>query len=246
MLRVQSGTVVLESVAYGFFGRKNGKSAGHYASLNCSKFVGDDDALVFKNLEIVREEFQSRVLITLNQIHSNLCITVDQQTKPHIKADAMVTRIPNVAIGILTADCAPILFLDGKKQIIGAAHAGWRGAVSGIIEATVQKMVELGADPENVVAVIGPCIQKESYEIDDAFKANFSEDNCFHSINHRTHFDLPKYCRNRLIKFGLAADNIDAIAIDTYADPENYFSYRFATKNTAGICGRNVSVICLK
>jgi YfiH family protein len=233
-------------VNHGFFGRKYGKSKGLYASLNCSRFVGDDDASVFQNLDIIRNEMRARKLVTLHQVHGNLCITVDQQTESDKEADAMVTRISGVAIGILTADCAPILFVDRKNRIIGAAHAGWRGAASGIIESTVQKMMALGADIQHVTAAIGPCIQKESYEVDDDFRQNFSEENnCFHSLNHRMHFDLSGYCRNLLLKAGLGEANLDVITIDTYVEREDYFSYRFATINTGGICGRNISVICL-
>jgi YfiH family protein len=209
-------------------------------------FVGDDYASVSKNLDIVKNEFQCRKLVTLQQVHGNLCIRADLQTSSMIEADALVTAESSVAIGILTADCAPILFMDRKNPIIGAAHAGWRGAVAGIIEATVEKMTKLGSRASDTIAVIGPCIQRNSYEIDDDFRQNFNdEDDCFFSIDHKIHFDLPRYCYRRLIKAGLNAGNIDVIATDTYADPENYFSYRFAIKNTGGICGRNISVICL-
>jgi YfiH family protein len=245
-VKIKSAKIIINGVDHGFFGRKYGKSEKLYASLNCSKFVGDDDASVSQNLDIVKNEIRSRKLITLHQVHSNLCITVDQKTKSDIKADAMVTSTPGVAIGILTADCAPVLFLDRKNRIIGAAHVGWRGAASGIIKAAVQKMIELGTDPRDVIAAVGPCIQKESYEVDDNFRQNFSDaDNCFHHINHKMHFDLPKYCQNLLRQAGLDDANIDVIAIDTYIKREDYFSYRFATINTGKICGRNISAICL-
>jgi YfiH family protein len=215
--------------------------------LNCSKFVGDDEATVLKNLDIVRKELQAERLITLNQTHSAVCIIADEQTESDIKADAVVTKTPNVAIGILTADCAPILFLDKKNPIIGAAHAGWRGAAFGIIEATVQKMTELGSDPKNIAAAVGPCVAARSYEVDDDFKRNFNgKGDCFRFINCKMHFDLPKYCRNRLIQSGLLDENVDTIEIDTYADQENYFSYRFANQNTNGVCGRQISAICLR
>ncbi|MDR0580676.1 MAG: peptidoglycan editing factor PgeF [Holosporaceae bacterium] len=243
----RSAKIVSTIVDHGFYGRKYGKSIGFYASLNCSMFVGDDDASVFENLGIVKNEFRCRKLITLQQVHGNLCVTADLQTLSTIKADALITVESGVAIGILTADCAPILFVDRKNPIIGAAHAGWRGAVAGIVEATVEKMIKLGSKTNDIVAAIGPCIQRNSYEINNDFRRNFSdEDDCFFSINHKMYFDLPKYCYHRLIGAGLNANNIDVMAIDTYADPENYFSYRFAIKNTNGICGRNISVICLR
>jgi YfiH family protein len=244
----KSAKIVSAVVDHGFYGRKYGKSIGFYASLNCSMFVGDDEASVFENLDIVKNEFQCKKLVTLQQVHGNLCVTADLQTLSAIKADALVTTESGVAIGILAADCAPLLFMDRKNLIIGAAHAGWRGAVAGIIETTVEKMTKLGSRTSDIVAAVGPCIQRNSYEINNDFRRNFSdEDDCFFSINHKKmHFDLPKYCYRRLIRAGLNADNIDIMAIDTYADPENYFSYRFATKNTKGICGRNISVICLR
>jgi YfiH family protein len=247
VLSNKSSKIASIAVDHGFYGRKCGKSAGFYASLNCSMFVGDDDYSVSQNLGVVKNEFQCRKLITLQQVHSNLCVTADSQTLSMIEADALVTAEYGVAIGILTADCAPILFVDRKNPIIGAVHAGWRGAMTGIIEATVEKMTDLGSRASDIVAAIGPCIQRNSYEIDDDFKRNFSNgDDCFFKINHKMHFDLPKYCYCRMIKAGLNADNVDVMTIDTYADPENYFSHRFAIKNTNGICGRNISVICLR
>jgi YfiH family protein len=233
-------------VNHGFFGRKHGKSKGLYSSLNCSKFVGDDESLVLQNLDIIKKELEAKKLITLCQAHGSCCIVVDWQTESDTEVDAMVTRVPGIAIGILTADCAPILLFDKRHQAIGAIHAGWRGAVSGVIESTIQKMVELGSDPQNIVAAVGPCIAKESYEVDDDFKRNFrGKGDCFSLINSQLHFDLPKYCQNRLIESGLSENNVEAVNIDTYTDQKNYFSYRFANKNNGGICGRNISAICL-
>jgi YfiH family protein len=243
----KSAKIASAVVDHGFYGRKYGKSVGFYASLNCSMFVGDNDSSVSQNLDIVKNEFQCKKLITLQQVHSNLCVTVGLLTLSMIEADAMVTAESGVAIGVLTADCAPILFMDIENPIVGAAHAGWRGAVAGIIEATIEKMTKLGSKASNIVAVIGPCIHRNSYEINNDFRRNFNDgDDCFSEMNHEIHFDLPKYCYRRLIKAGLDVDNLDVTAIDTYADPENYFSYRFAMKNTSGICGRNISVICLR
>ncbi|MDR0968293.1 MAG: peptidoglycan editing factor PgeF [Holosporaceae bacterium] len=246
-MRIKSAKIFSEFVEHGFFGRIGGKSFGVYASLNCSKSVGDEEAVVLQNLEIVRKELQVKKLITPNQTHSAVCVVVDNKTETDVKADALVTNTPGIAIGILTADCAPILFADAKKRIIGAAHAGWRGAAFGVVEATVQKMTGLGSDPKDITAAIGPCVAVESYEVDDDFKRDFKDKgDCFLTINGKLHFDLPKYCRDRLIQSGLSRDNIDSLGIDTYADQENYFSYRFARQNTNGICGRQISAICLK
>jgi YfiH family protein len=246
-LKIKSNRLLFDGIAHGFFGRKNGNSSSLYSSLNGSKFVGDDESSVQQNLDIVKEDLAANVLITLNQTHSNLCIIADENTKPDLQVDALVTRTLHVAIGILTADCAPILLCDPRNHIIGVAHAGWRGAASGIIAATVQKMKELGASQE-IFAAIGPCILKESYEINDDFRRNFtnhSDGDCFCVMDQRLHFDLPKYCSNRLLEMGIPESNIDMLNIDTYENQEDYFSYRFANQHTNGICGRNISAICL-
>jgi YfiH family protein len=208
--------------------------------------VGDEESLVQRNLDIAKETLTANKIITLNQVHSNLCVVANENTESDLKADALVTRTPRIAIGVLTADCAPILLCDIQNRIIGAAHAGWRGAVSGIIAATVQKMKELGSNVREVVAAIGPCILRESYEVDDDFRRSFSTDNdCFCVINQCLHFDLPRYCHNQLLKLGIPENNIDLLNIDTYSRQEDYFSYRFANQHTDGICGRNISAICL-
>ncbi|MBQ7674137.1 MAG: peptidoglycan editing factor PgeF [Alphaproteobacteria bacterium] len=236
------------SVPHGFFGRKGGKSSGLYESLNCSDYVGDSLENVSANLDIAKEYLGGlnpvSKLITLKQIHSNICIEVSKETESGIEADAMVTKEKNIAIGILTADCTPILFFDPVQSVVGAAHAGWRGAVGGVIEATIKSMRNLGCEPQNIVAAIGPCIGRNSYEIDDDFKRNFSgSGDCFCLINMRLHFNLPKFCRQRLLKSGITEANIETIDIDTYKNCNNYFSYRFATKNSDGICGRQISAI---
>lgn len=237
------------SVPHGFFGRKGGRSAGLYTSLNCSEYVGDSEEVVRANLEITKNFLTSeptKKLITLKQIHSNICIEVTKSNVSGIEADAMVTKEKNIIIGVVTADCAPVLFFDSKKNIIGVAHAGWRGAVSGIIEATIKKMCEIGSNPSDIFAAIGPCIGRNSYEIDDDFKRNFSgSGECFCLVNHRIHFDLPKFCRKKLLESSIKEENIETIDIDTYENCSDYFSYRYATKNSSGICGRQLSAICL-
>ncbi|MDR2157813.1 MAG: peptidoglycan editing factor PgeF [Holosporaceae bacterium] len=244
---IKSSKIADPSVNHGFFGRKYGKSVGFYDSLNCSRFVGDNPEVVLQNLKIVQNEMRARNLITMNQVHGNACAVVDDQTSSDMQIDAMVTKTPDVAIGVLTADCAPILLWDKVNRLIGAVHAGWRGAASGVIQSTIQQMVQIGGDPKHILAAIGPCISMENYEVDDEFKNNFNgKGDCFRIINFKMHFDLPLYCRNRLLESGLDEDNIDVVEIDTYVDRENYFSYRFANKNTRGICGRQISVICLR
>lgn len=234
-------------VEHGFFGRNGGVSSGVYSSLNCSRFVGDDVNLVEKNLENVRCQLNAEKLVTLNQVHGNTCIFADKNTDSGEQADAIVTNISGIAIGILTADCAPVLLADEESHIIGAAHAGWRGAMRGVIQSTIQEMIKLGAKTDKIKAAVGACICKNSYEIGDDFKREFKGNgSCFTLVNSKLHFDLPKYCREILLGAGVLPKNIDVLEIDTYADPANYFSFRFANQHTNGVCGRNISVICLK
>jgi YfiH family protein len=233
---------------HGFFGRHGGVSRGVYNSLNCSQYVGDDGACVAHNCNVVKKYMNAEKLITLNQCHGNVCIHVDESTASGIEADAMVTQSTAIALCVLTADCAPILFWDDENAIVAAAHAGWRGAVSGIIEATLEKMLAVGGgDSANIVAAIGPCIGVASYEVGDDFERNISDGtDCFRLLNEKKHFDLSKYCVKRLLMAGLQSKNVKVSSPYTVADHENYFSYRMATRNTDGICGRNASAILLK
>lgn len=231
------------NIVYSFFGRNSGFSEGLFSSLNCSKFVGDNPESVEKNLEFVRKSIGAERLITLNQIHSAKCIVVDEKTESNQEADALVTRSENIALGILTADCVPVLLFDPIKKIIGAAHAGWKGAKGGVIENTLEKMISLGSNRENISAEIGPCVHVESYEVSEDFLSNFPA-KYFSKINGIDHLDLVKFCHDRLKGKGISKISIDET--DTYEGHKKYFSFRYAKKNSAGICGRNISVICLK
>lgn len=246
-MKVKSDFFSSTIVDHAFLGRQSGASEGVYASLNCSKFVGDDENNVACNLEYARNLLSANSLITLNQIHSASCVIVDENSVSDEKADAMVTNVPGVALGILTADCAPVLLADEKHKIIGAGHAGWKGAFYGVLQSTVNKMLELGADVEEIKAAVGPCIGKESYEIGEDFKREFKgSGSCFAIINFHLHFDLAKYCKEQLVDAGVKQDNIDVFYVDTFANPTDYFSYRYANIHTGGKCGRNLSAICLK
>lgn len=226
-----------------FFGRDSGFSKGLFSSLNCSKFVGDEPESVEKNLEFVRKSINAKKLITLNQIHSAKCVIVNEKSKSNQEADALVTQSENIALGILTADCVPVLLFDPNKKIIGAAHAGWKGSKTGIIENTLEKMVSLGSHCEDIVSLIGPCVHVESYEVDEDFLSNFP-DEYFTKIRDKDHFDIVKFCCDRLKKEGVSKISVDKI--DTYKNHEKYFSFRYARKNSNGVCGRNISVICIK
>lgn len=231
------------NIVCSFFDRDSGFSEGLFSSLNCSKFVGDDPKSVEKNLEFVRKSIGANKLITLKQIHSAKCIVVDEKSESDQEADALVTQSEDIALGILTADCVPVLLFDPNKKIIGAAHAGWKGAKAEVIENTIEKMVSIGSNREDIVAEIGPCVHVESYEVDEDFLDNFPAE-YFTKIRDKNHFDIVKFCRNRLKRRGISKISVDEI--DTYKSHEKYFSFRYARQNSDGVCGRNISVICLR
>ncbi len=187
-------------------------------------------------------------LCTLKQIHSAEVVTVKAPWTNEIspQADAMVTNNPDILLGILTADCTPILFADPEKQIIGAAHAGWKGAIGGVLEATIAAMEKLGSSRENIHAAIGPCIAQESYEVGEEFYERFIEvnseyKNFFKIPDSRYHFNLPAFNQHILQKSGI--QNIDIIARDTYAEEDIFFSFRRATLRREPDYGRQISVI---
>lgn len=211
--------------------------------MNCSKFVGDDPESVGKNLEFVRKSIGAKKLITLNQVHSAKCIIVDERSESDQEADALMTQSEGVALGILTADCVPVLLFDPIKKIVGAAHAGWKGAKGGVIENTIEKMISLGSNCEDIISVIGPCVHVESYEVGDDFLVNFPDD-YFTKICGKNHFDIVKFCCDKLKEKGISEISVNET--DTFQNHEKYFSFRHAKKNSNGICGRNISVICLK
>jgi YfiH family protein len=170
-----------------------------------------------------------------------------QDERPH--ADAMVTDRPGLLLGVLTADCAPVLFADDEAGVVGAAHSGWRGALAGVTDATIEAMEALGARRERIAAAVGPCIAQPSYEVDDAFRARFEEED---SANARffvagpadkPHFDLPAYVLNRLESAGIA--RAEALDLDTYADAEHFYSYRRSTHLGEPSYGRQISMIGL-
>lgn len=236
-----------DRVTHGFFGRDGGSSLGDFYSLNCSRFVGDSDFNVAKNLSDVSQHLSAKKIITLQQTHSNECICIDDSSMDDsLIGDALVTKNLDIAIGVLTADCAPILFFDTNNNIIGAAHAGWRGARNGIIDATIKCMLRVGAELQNIIAAIGPCIAQNSYNVNCDFIGNFTNADLHFRVKHnKIYFDLPGYCKDKLMALGIYENNIETLHCDTFANPNTYFSYRFAMKNSNGICGRQISAICL-
>ena len=185
-------------------------------------------------------------LVMVKQVHGIAVETVTGPLDTPPEADALVTDRPGLLLGIVTADCAPVLLADAEAGVIGAAHAGWRGAVDGVIEATVAAMAKLGARPKNMSAAIGPCIAQASYEVDAAMRSRFAEDaQRFFAAGREGHwqFDLPGYVAHRLAGAGLA--RIDAAPPDTYAEPDRFHSYRRASHLGQETGGRQTSVIAL-
>lgn len=242
----------LTGIAHGFFGRRGGVSTGDLASLNCGLGSGDDPALIAENRRRVAEAaLPGAALAGLYQVHGNRCVIVDEATdlSQRPEADALATRTPGLLLGILTADCVPVLFADVKAGVVGAAHAGWKGAIAGVTDATLDAMESLGADRANIAAAIGPCIGRASYEVDDAFADRFVADDPanerFFAAGKPGHamFDIAAYVAARL-----AVAGVNRIAIggqDTYAEEADYFSYRRACHRQENSYGRQISVIGL-
>jgi hypothetical protein len=242
-------------ISAAFFTREGGVSEGLYAALNCGYGSGDDPEAVRENRRRAMERFDLSpdALVTLYQVHSPTVVEVEQPWRPGgaPKADGMVTAKRGLALGILTADCAPVLFADAQAGVIGAAHAGWRGAFTGVLEETVAAMTRLGASPGKIRAAIGPCIAQSSYEVGPEFHERFvsaESDNAafFCASSRRSHhlFDLGGYVTRRLESLGLA--EILTTGEDTAADAARYFSYRRATLAGEKDYGRLLSAIALK
>tara|TARA_Y100000590_G_C15555516_1_gene952645 strand:+ start:273 stop:1034 length:762 start_codon:yes stop_codon:yes gene_type:complete len=243
----------IESVKHCFFSRENGFSTGKYKSLNCGLGSNDKKENVIKNLELVSKKIgcQKEFLITLNQKHSNQVIHFrnQQSIKNKLTGDSIVSEVKNVGIGILTADCAPILFYDPVKKIIGCVHSGWKGALNGIIDNTIKKFNEIGSNNNDLISVIGPCIGKQSYEVrDDLYKKfidqNFEYKNCFEKISdNKYNFDLRGVINKKLSDLNIK--NIENINIDTFSEKKFFYSYRRSVVNRENDYGRCISVIIM-
>jgi len=242
-------------IKHGFFTRQGGVSDGVYGSLNCGVGSHDDRANVFENRAraMARLELRCEQLATVLQVHSAAVVEVDEPwaVAARPRADAMVTRRPGVALGVLTADCGPVLLADSKAGVIGAAHAGWKGAVGGVLEATIDAMIGLGADVQNISAALGPCIRQQSYEVGPEFHqaldvTDADRGRFFSPSNRSGHwmFDLPGYVSARLTAHGVK--QVDDLGLDTYADEARFFSYRRATHCEDLDYGRGLSAIVLE
>lgn len=255
MKPLQSMGLIGDGVAHGFFGRLGGVSDGIYASLNCGYGSDDDSASVCENRTRVATWLGTSEpqLITLYQIHSADALHVTQpwtRAAPP-KADAMATTLRGVALGVLAADCAPILLADHRAGVIGCAHSGWKGAIGGVGESVVALMERLGASRSRIRAAVGPCISKASYEVGPEFEARFVESDAgntryFAPSPRQGHwqFDLPGYVTERLKAAGIGG--VETLTVCTYEHNDAYFSFRRTTHRGETDYGRNVSAIMLK
>ncbi|MCD2325196.1 peptidoglycan editing factor PgeF [Sphingomonas sp. IC-56] len=242
----------LDGVAHGFLGRRGGVSDGVHAGLNVGVGSQDDPAVVEENRRRARDAvLPGGQLVTLYQVHSADAVTVlepfEERLRP--RADALVTNRPGLALGILTADCAPVLFADREAGVVGAAHAGWKGAIGGVTDSTLAAMEALGARRERVVAAVGPCIARASYEVDEGFFRRFAEadpeNERFFADGRPEHFqfDLEAYVAHRLAAAGVRT--VEMLGLDTYGDADRFFSYRRATHRGEPDYGRQISIIGL-
>ena len=236
---------------HGFFTRKGGASSGVFSSLNCGAGSSDQTDMVAINRERVARsvDLEPDALVTVHQHHSSDVATITEPLKETVKADAMVTATPGLALGIMTADCQPVLFADTQANVIGGAHAGWKGALNGVLEATIEAMEALGATRENTTAVIGPSISQRAYEVGpeffDTFQIEDDESARFfaNGIGDRLQFDLIGYGLHRLRKAGVG--HAEWTGHCTYSDPERFYSYRRSVHKKQADYGRLISVIRL-
>jgi polyphenol oxidase len=242
-----------DGIRHGFFTRQGGVSSGIYGSLNCGLGSRDAEDSVQQNRARVAETLgvAPDSLLTLYQIHSATAVIVDRPWEGSVpEADALVTRTPGLAIGALTADCAPVLFCDAQARVIGAAHAGWRGALAGIIDAAVAAMEELGAKRERIAGAIGPAISQRAYEVGAEFVERFVAEEpasaAFFANDESTgepHFDLAGYVAERLARAGVGS--IADLGHCTYCEETRLFSYRRSQHHGENDYGRQISAIVL-
>ena len=247
-----SPSLAAAGAIHGFFGRGGGVSAGLFGTLNTGLGTSDDPQAVRENRARCARALGVQSLVTLHQIHSPDVVTVaapwPDEARP--RGDGMVTNRPGIALGVLAADCMPFLFCDAKARVIGAAHAGWRGALAGVLEATVAAMAKLGAGPSRIVAAVGPCLRQPNFEVGldvlDAFTEKHPLSERFFApgvSQEKRQLDLAGFGRWRIGEAGVAI--IDDVEICTLAAPEDYFSYRASRRAGESDYGRNLSAIAL-
>ncbi|MBO9460074.1 peptidoglycan editing factor PgeF [Labrenzia sp. R5_0] len=253
-MKIEADVLKLDGIRHGFFTRQGGVSGGIYSSLNIGLGSDDERSSVLENRDRVAGQLGIGAdrLVSPYQIHSADVITVSAPFAQDAdrKADALVTATPGLAIGIATADCGPLLFADTKAGVIGAAHSGWKGAVTGILQNTVAAMEALGATRTNITAVLGPTISQGAYEVGPEFKERFLQEHpdntrYFKPSERAEHFmfDLPAFITDKLQALGLGA--VADLALCTYADEDRFFSYRRTTHRKEPDYGRQISAIAL-
>ena len=248
----------VDFIEHAFFGREGGVSTGNFASLNFSLNVGDVEQNVIKNRDIIANKFQinSENIVVLKQVHSNRVLWVNNNIC-NSEGDGLIlsrdSPIDNkLAIGVVTADCLPVLFVDTKLQIISAVHAGWRGLLEGILENTILEFMKKNSLVSNLLVAIGPSIRKESYEVDESFYGAFlskdsSSASFFTSTQHNKFlFDFTGYAVYKLKNLGLSLSQIDVLPNNTYLEEDNFFSHRRSCHKNEASRGLQLSVILLK
>jgi len=248
MIKIKTSTLFekTSNISHGFFGRSGGVSNGIYTSLNCGTYSHDDPTTVSSNQNTaVRALSDTATLIAIHQTHSNKVHIIDDDFSIQ-DADAAVTKHKDIALSIVTADCAPVLFTDPKANIIAAAHAGWQGAKNNIIENTVKAMCSLGAARENIIAAVGPCIGQKSYEVGHEFYEKFTDKSFFLNSDKANHylFDLEGFVISRLKQSDIG--QAVPLNIDTYDEQNDFFSYRRKTHLKENDYGRQISIILQK
>ncbi len=242
-----------KKINHGFFNRNGGKSDGIYKSLNCGPGSNDKKNRIKKNLKIVKDKIsvKSKDIFLMNQVHSNKLVFINKNfdfNKKKIKADAVITDQKRIPIGILTADCVPILLYDKKRDMIAAVHAGWKGAFKDIIKKVINFMVNKGCEKKSIIAAIGPSIQEKSYNVKKDFLKKFIKKNkknkiFFKNKKNKIYFDLPNFVKSQLKSNKIT--NIDTIKIDTFDKKNNFFSARRSLRLKHDDYGRNISIIMI-
>ena len=240
----------IKKINHCFFSRKNGFSKGIYKSLNCGRGSKDNKNNIIKNLNFVSKKMNvvRTKLILMHQTHSNKVVEIKRYNcRKKINADAMITKMNNIAIGVLTADCVPIIIYDLRNEIIGCIHAGWKGAFLGIIDNTIKKFKKLNSN-NKIVACVGPCIGEKSYEVDMLFYKKFVSKSRRNKIYFKRKsklkklFNLRKFVTDKLLKLNVKVDHVNR---DTFTDKSNFFSYRRSQKLKQKDYGRCISTVSL-
>ena len=240
---------LLEGVAHGFLGRRGGVSTGEVAGLNCGLGSGDDPALVGENRRrAVDAVLPGAELVGVHQVHGATCVTVstpwNHDARP--KADALVTDRPGILLSVVTADCAPVLLSDVEGGVVGAVHAGWRGAAAGITDSAIASMLALGARIDRIAAAVGPCIAQKNYEVGHDFARHLGDGGerfLADGPKGKPHFDLEGFVAARLAAAGVA--RIETLGLDTYGDEDLFYSFRRATHRGEASYGRQIALIGL-